>query len=131
MANSIMDAAEKLGRLIGESEEKKKAMETADALRNDAKASEIMMEYNSIRQKEMTRLQEKEPTKEELEEFQTLMQNEFKKLAENPVISAYIEANKEYEALVRRVNGVLSYYINGEEIEQGCSGSCSSCSGCH
>ena len=109
MANSIMDAAEKLGRLIGESEEKKKAMETADALRNDAKASEIMMEYNSIRQKEMTRLQEKEPTKEELEEFQTLMQNEFKKLAENPVISAYIEANKEYDALVRRVNGVLGY----------------------
>ena len=131
MANSIMDAAEKLGRLIGESEEKKKAMETADALRNDAKASEIMMEYNSIRQKEMTRLQEKEPTKEELEEFQTLMQNEFKKLAENPVISAYIEANKEYDALVRRVNGVLGYYINGEETEQGCSGSCSSCSGCH
>ena len=131
MANTIMEAAEALGKLIAESEERKNATESADALRNDAVASEIMMKYGELRQEEMAKLQAKEPTKEELENFQKLMQDEFKKLAENPVISAYIEANKAYDALVKRVNGVLAYYINGEDQSEGCGGNCSSCSGCH
>ena len=132
MADSIMNAAEALGKLIRESEERKIAMETADALRNDAEATKIMNDYNSLRQSEMEKLQYKEPSKEELEAFQALMQSEFSRLAENKLIAAYIEANKNYDALVRRVNGVLAYYINGEEqMEGGCSGSCSSCSGCH
>ena len=103
MANTIMEAAEALGKLIAESEERKNATESADALRNDAVASEIMMKYGELRQEEMAKLQAKEPTKEELENFQKLMQDEFKKLAENPVISAYIEANKAYDALVKGI----------------------------
>ncbi len=132
MADSIMNAAEALGKLIKESPERKNAQAAADALRNDAEATKIMNDYNTIRQTEMEKLQYKEPTKEELEAFQALMQSEFKRLAENPLISAYIEANKAYDGLVKRVNGVLAYYINGEEEPQsGCGGNCSSCGGCH
>ncbi len=131
MADSIMNAAEALGKLIGESEERKRATNAANALGNDETANQIMATYNEIRQKEMMKLQVKEPTKEELEAFQTLMQTEFKKLAENDIIAEYIEANKAYEALVKRINGVLAYYINGEEPESGCGGNCSSCAGCH
>lgn len=126
-----METAEKLGRLIGDSEEREKATKAADALRNDEQASKLMNDYNNLRQSEMLRLQSKEPSKEELEAFQSLMQKEFSRLAENPVISAYIEANRAYEALVQRVNGVLSYYINGEEQPSGCGGNCSACGGCN
>ncbi len=131
MADTIMNAAESLGKLIGESEERKRATKAADAMGNDPVATKLMMDYNAIRQSEMEKLQSKEPTKEELEAFQSLMQSEFKKLAENEIIAEYIEANKAYEALVKRVNGVLAYYINGEDIESGCGGNCSSCGGCH
>ncbi len=131
MANTIMEAAEALGKLIGDSEERERAQAAADALQNDEEAVKIMSSYNEIRQREMIKLQAKEPSKEELEAFQTLMQTEFKKLAENALIAEYLEANKAYEALVKRVNGVLAYYINGEETESGCAGNCSSCAGCH
>ncbi len=131
MADSIMNAAEALGKLIGESEERKRATIAADALGNNETAAKIMMDYNQLRQSEMMKLQAKEPTKEELEAFQQLMQSEFKKLAENEIIAKYIEANKAYEGLVKRVNGVLAYYINGEEPEGGCAGNCSACGGCH
>ena len=133
MANTIMEAAESLGKLIGESEERKNAIKTADALRNDETAAKLMNDYNEQRNAEMTRLSAKEPTKEELENFQKLMQTEFNRIAENPIIAAYIEANKAYESLVKRVNGVLSYYINGEDAEEegGCGGNCSACAGCH
>ena len=131
MAESIMNAAETLGKLIGESEERKRATIAVNALMNNETAAKLMMDYNELRQKEMMKLQVKEPTKEELEAFQTLMQTEFKKLAENEIVAEYMEANKAYEALVKRVNGVLGYYINGEEPEGGCSGSCSTCGGCH
>ncbi len=131
MADSIMNAAEALGKLIGESEERKRATIAVNALMNNETAAKLMMDYNELRQKEMMKLQVKEPSKEELEAFQNLMQTEFKKLAENEIVAEYMEANKAYEALVKRVNGVLGYYINGEEPESGCSGSCSSCGGCH
>ena len=131
MANTIMETAQKLGQLIGESDEKKRAVEAADALRNNEEATKIMEEYNTLRHNEMAKFQEKEPSKEDFEAFQTLMQNEFKRLAENSLIAEYIDANKAYESLVKRVNGVLAYYINGEEEESGCGGNCSSCGGCH
>ncbi len=133
MANTIMEAAENLGKLIGESEERKNAVKTADALRNDEAAAKLMDDYNRRQKAEMAHLSAKEPTKEELENFRRLMQTEFNRIAENPLIAAYIEANKAYESLVKRVNGVLSYYINGEDAEEdsGCGGNCSACAGCH
>ncbi len=129
---SVMEAATRLGKLISESRERKNAVAAADTLRNNAAASEMMAKYNELRQSEMLKLQQKEPTKEELENFQKLMQDEFNRLAENEVIKAYIEANGKYEGLVKRVNSVLAYYINGEENEEGgCGGNCASCGGCH
>ncbi len=131
MADAIMEAAQKLGKLIGDSAEKQKAVESADALRNNEEASKIMEDYNNLRHSEMAKFREKEPTKEEFEAFQNLMQQEFIRLAKNPLIAEYLEANKAYESMIKRVNGVLAYYINGEEEDGGCGGNCSSCGGCH
>ena len=73
MAKTIMEAAEALGKLIAESEERKNATASADALRNDETASEIMAKYGELRQEEMAKLQAKEPTKEELENVVQLL----------------------------------------------------------
>ena len=57
---------------------------------------------------------------------------EFEKIAKNPLIAEYLEANREFENMVNQVNAVLEYFITGQESsEGGCSGNCSGCSSCH
>ena len=55
----------------------------------------------------------------------------------NESMAAYNEAKAEFEAVVNYVNAIINTAANGgdpltvEEPQQGCTGSCSSCSGCH
>ena len=103
-------------------------------MNNDETAIALLAAYNETRRAETEKLRGKKPTKEELEAFKKLMEDEFAKIMKNDVIATYVAANKELDTLVEQVNAVLAYYISGEEQHQhggGCSGNCSSCSSCH
>ena len=130
--NIIIEKAQELGTLISESPEKAAADTAADRMNNDEEAVMLLATYNENRKAATEKLRGKEPTQEELEEYRDYVQAEFDKIAQNKVIADYIEANKAFELLVQQVNAVLSYFITGQEAEGGsCSGSCSTCSGCH
>lgn len=134
MQNPIIEKAQELGKLISESEIRKAATLAADKMNNDETAITLLAAYNETRRAETEKLRGKEPTKEELEAFKKLMEEEFAKIMKNDVIATYVAANKELDTLVEQVNAVLAYYISGEEQHQhggGCSGNCSSCSSCH
>ena len=132
MQNIIIEKAQELGKLINESEIRKAAVDAADRMNSDETAVKLLATYNEIRRAETEKLRAKEPTKEELEAFKNLMQEEFAKIMKNDVIATYVAANKELDALVEQVNAVLAYYISGEEQqEHSCGGNCSSCGGCH
>ena len=46
------------------------------------------------------------------------------------VIKEFIEAKKNFDAVISEINGILNYYITGQE--PGCTHDCSCCSGgCH
>ena len=70
-------------------------------------------------------------TQEELEAVQKELSDEFDKLMQYSVISDFITARKELDAVLEQVNNVISFYVTGKTPDGGCSGSCSSCSGCH
>lgn len=130
--NIIIEKAQELGMLIAESPEKAAADTAVDRMNNDEEAVMLLATYNENRKAATEKLRGKEPTKEELEEYRDYVQAEFDKIAQNKIIADYIEANKAFELLVQQVNAVLSYFITGQEAEGGsCSGSCSTCSGCH
>ena len=129
--NIIIEKAQELGTFIAESPEKAAADAAVERMNNDEEAVMLLAKYNENRKAATEKLKDKEPTKEELEEYRDYLQAEFNKIAENEVISAYIEANKEFDLLVQQVNAVLSYFITGQEAEGGCTGSCATCGGCH
>ena len=132
MQNIIIEKAQELGKLINESEVRMAAVEAADNMNNNEEAVMLLASYNETRRLETEKLREKEPTKEELEAFRKLMQDEFEKIMKNELISKYVEANKALDSLVEQVNAVLAYYISGEEQNgHSCGGNCSSCGGCH
>lgn len=63
--------------------------------------------------------------------------NLYTEIMANESMVAYNESKEELEAIVSHVNAILSTAVNGgdpdsvEQPQSGCSGSCSSCSGCH
>ena len=55
----------------------------------------------------------------------------------NPSMVAYNQAKSDMDQLLAQVNDLVTQCVNGEDPDTvqpsagGCSGSCSSCSGCH
>ncbi len=59
-----------------------------------------------------------------------------KTVTENPIMVAYNDAKLAFDKVVDMVNRILSASLNGLDPEtadqiESCSGSCSSCAGCH
>ena len=60
--------------------------------------------------------------REELEEA-------YSKMTTNDTITAYINAQRTFQAVIDQMNNILSFHITGK-IPGGCSGNCSSCNSC-
>lgn len=127
----IFEKAKELGIMIAESEQFKTFKETENAQLDDKEAVELMMEYHNTRQALNDRAVNPEITKEEFETLKKDAQAAFDKIMKNDKIAAYVKAQQEFSNMMEQINGILSYYVTGQE-SGGCSGSCSSCGGgCH
>ncbi len=130
MNETILNKATELGKLIADSDVKKRADEANKALLADAEAAGLIQDYNTKREAKMAEFEGKQPSEDEIKEVGDFLQAEFNKMAQNKIIREYIEANKAFETLLSQMNGILQHFINGE-AEGGCGGSCSTCGGCH
>ena len=126
---AIFEKARELGELIRESETKKRSDATSKALLEDEEAKSLIDNYNRIREEKMAEYAGKTPTQEEAQAVNDYLQQEFEKLTVNSIIKEYLEAARDYEMLLGRMDGILKHFIAGEQ--DGCGGSCSTCGGCH
>lgn len=123
----IFKKATELGELILESAEMKK-MKAADlAQQEDEEAQKALGDFNLKRMNLARDMQEGKISKEEAvkkntEAFQDMVQS-------NKVIEEYVEAKKAFDAMISKVNGILNYYITGQDPN--CTHDCSTCGGCH
>ena len=132
MRNEIIEKAQQLGTMIADSQERVRMTEASDKMNANEEAVRLLRTYNDNRKAATEKLRGKDASKEELEAFKEYVQAEFEKIADNPFISEYIEASRDFENMVNQVNAVLSYFITGQEkTTGGCSGNCSGCSSCH
>ncbi len=124
----IFEKAKELGDLIAQSDLKKRADEANKALTADQEAVALIGGYHEKREEKMAVFKDRQPTAEEAKEINEYLQAEFNKIAENSVIREYIEANQQLENTLNQMDMILRNAISGGH---NCSGSCSSCSGCH
>ena len=123
-----LELAHELGKKIAESEEMAKMHAAEEAQANDEASREALQAFNLKRMNLARDMQEKnnsheDAVKQNTEAFQQLMD-------ENELIRAYVEAKKAFDEMVGNINGVLNFYITGQE-PGGCTHDCSSCGGCH
>lgn len=126
--DKIFEKAKELGDLIAHSDLKKRADEANRALTADATAVDLINGYNDLREEKMAAFQDRQPSAEEAKEINECLQAEFNKMAKNPVIAEYIEANSMLEQTLNQMDQILRNAISGGHS---CGGSCSECSGCH
>jgi len=131
MEENILEKVKELGLAIQESQTMKKAKAAELIQMADVEAQSLIAAYQENHDKWINEAKEGGLTKEKLEAVRDKIDKEYEKVAAHPVISEYLACKKEMDTMISDVNSVLNFYITGEEAQEGCSGGCASCNGCH
>lgn len=133
MENSIYDMARELAYAVLSSDEGKKVAETRYIFDNNEEARQKLLDYNTYREAVNMRVQEGSISEEELKAEGSKLSQMIAELKKNSIINDMVQAEGEFNAVINRVMTIFQSTITGEcdDEECGCTGSCSSCSGCH
>ena len=129
--NKIFGAARELAQLVLETEEGKALYDARYIFEGDNMAQKLMSDYSIYRQGVQNRMQNGDLSDEELDRENEILSQKIKELQENEVIKQYFVAEQNFNHVVGHVMNVFNATLAGDENIGGCSGSCSTCGGCH
>lgn len=126
-AMEIFKKVRELGEMIQDSEQMKKMKDAELVQENDDTAREQLKAFNMNRMNLARDMQNGKITREDAvaknnEAFDALLEKA-------PAVKNYIEAKKDFDAMIEQVNQILNYYITG--ADPSCTHNCSTCGGCH
>ena len=126
----IFELAAELGKALKNDERLVRLDEAKKAYEADKDLQKLMIEYE-VQQKAL----QHEITKEErdtmfIDVIQKRIDELYKAIMEHPVFVKLNETQAEVNDLMNAVNSTITFNITGEK-PSACTGSCSSCSGCH
>lgn len=133
MDNSIYEKARELAYAVLSTDEGKKVAETRYIFDNNEEARQQLLDYNTYREAVNMRVQEGSISQDDLKAEGSKLTEMVAELKKNSVINDMVQAESEFNAVINKVMNIFQSTITGEcDDEQcGCTGSCSSCGGCH
>lgn len=127
----IFEKARELGEAIIESEEYKQLKKAELEQEEDEEALNLLKEYNTVRSALAAEIQKGDVSEERIASIREELETAYEKMTTNDHITAYINAQRTFQAIIEQMNNIISFHITGK-MPGGCSGSCSSCGGgCH
>jgi cell fate (sporulation/competence/biofilm development) regulator YlbF (YheA/YmcA/DUF963 family) len=124
---TVIDKARELGELIQASDEMARVKKAEIAQEADENAQDLLKEFNMQRMNLARDMQKGDISREDAIAKNNASFDEM--LEKSDIIKEYIEAKKEFDALVNQVNQILNFYITGQDPN--CTHNCSTCGGCH
>ncbi len=129
---TVYEKARELGEMILETKEGKRLYDAKFIYGGDDDAKKVLTEYmmyrNILRSKAGDGSISEEELKSEIQKLNVLGE----KAKENAVVKELMDAEDKFNTLVNSVLNILKETVLKEEEEsEGCTGSCSSCGGCH
>ena len=126
----------KLGVEIQQQEVFKTYIKAKAANDNDVELQDMIGQFNVIRMQLDQALSSEEKNEEKVKELNTQLRDIYTAIMGRETMMNYNVAKGELDALVNQINAIITLTVNGEDpltcdISSGCTGSCSSCSGCH
>ncbi len=126
----IIEKTKELGALLQSSEQVQKYTAAKAAYDQDEEVQKLIKEFNLHKMTMMSLSNAEETDAERIAEMEERLKGVYTKVIEHEKTKAMQEAGAAVEALLAQVNGVISFYVTGEE-PQSCSHDCSTCGGCH
>lgn len=126
----IIEKAKELGALLQSSEQVQKYNAAKAAYDQDEEVQKFIKEFNLHRMTMMTLSSGEDADETRIAEVEERIKAVYGKIMECESMKNMQEAGKAIEEMMGQVNGVLSFYITGEE-PQSCTHDCSTCGGCH
>lgn len=132
----IITSARELGKLIQQEESYKKLQTAKTNSDNDTELQSLIGEFNLKRMSINNEAGKADRDDSKLQSLNEEMRHVYAEIMKNENMTAYNEAKKELDTLMQRVIAIVTQSAEGEDpettdYEPGCSGSCSSCGGCH
>ena len=103
----------------------------------DEELQRLINDFNLKRVELNTEMSKTDKDTEKLRELDGVIKNMYGEIMVNPSMAAFNVAKNEMDGMLAEINNVITASANGEDPATcpskptGCSGSCSSCGGCH
>lgn len=134
----LIQMTRELGTAIQQSPEYTRIYAAKAANDADTALQGMIEEFNMIRVQLSTAMQDENRDEEKLAELDGKLKSIYGDVMNNPNMQEFNAAKEDMDAVMNRINTVLSAALNGDdpatcsaEPASSCGGSCSSCSGCH
>lgn len=132
----IIKMARELGKAIQQDERYTAYMAAKDANDKDEELQELIGDFNLKRMNINQEMSNPEKSEERLKKLDEELKEIYAQIMGNDGMIAFNTAQNELEQLIGDVNQIITMCANGEDpdtcqVQHGCSGSCSTCGGCH
>jgi cell fate (sporulation/competence/biofilm development) regulator YlbF (YheA/YmcA/DUF963 family) len=130
----VLEMAKQLGEAISVSEQFVRFAEAEEKFKTDETAQALLLKYNTERGELAAQMQKEDIKPMEMIEIRKKLAKQYSDLLKNDIIKEYTEAKAGAEKLLSDVNAIIQFCVTGEDADgehSSCTGSCSTCSGCH
>lgn len=134
---TVIEKTRELGKLLQESEEYKTYIDAKRVNDTDTVLQNMIGEFNILRMKLNQEMSKQDKNADEMKRLDGEIKELYGKIMSNRSMAEYTAASEKMEKLVNSINYIISQSVNGEdpmtcpETAPSCSGSCSTCGGCH
>lgn len=135
---NTIEKARELGVAIQADERYLKYHEAKKNNDNDEALQDLIKEFNLKRVQLNAEMSKSDKSQDKINEYDEAIRSLYGNIMANENMSAFNDAKEAMDSFLSQINMIITMSANGEdpmtcptEAPSSCSGSCSSCSGCH
>ena len=133
---NIIEKTRELAKPIQADPAYKNLMDAKERNDNDQELQDLIGKFNLKRIELNQAMSESERNQDKINAADAELKEIYQKFMTNENMLAYDKATNEMSLIMNKINRIISGAANGEDpdtidTEASCTGSCSSCSGCH
>jgi cell fate (sporulation/competence/biofilm development) regulator YlbF (YheA/YmcA/DUF963 family) len=127
----VIEKAKELGEALMNDEKIKRLQIAMVENDNDFELQKLIGEFNLKRIALSEEAKKSDKNSEKVEKLEQELKDFYQTVMENKSMAAYNDAKIDVDEIVSQINSIIQMSISGEVAEEGCSGGCESCAGCH
>ncbi len=134
---TIIEMSREMGKVIQESEEYKALMVAREASDNDENLQQQIQQFNLVRMNLDMESSKEDADQEKIGSLNEELLTLYTQIMENENMVAFNSAKDAIDTIMNTATSILAAAVNGEDPmtfdpnAHSCSGSCSTCGGCH